>query len=220
MTDIPILMQPFSVRAILREIEQPGTGKTMTRRLAWRETKWRTFARMILGRRMVPTIWQSVQPGDRLWLRETWSDPETKRLPVYFADLTPSQQAEHKRIRKICGRLDIGERWRPSIHMPRRFSRITLVAVTTRVERVQEISPDDAVAEGCSGKKTVRQFWLFGADAARRAEILRTNAPNDYRQLWQSLHTKPGNRWGDNPEVVVVGFRPVLANIDRMAEAA
>jgi len=71
-------------------------------------------------------------PGDRLWVRETWQDIGAADRPeyVYAAD---------------------GEwsgKWRPSIHMPRWASRITLEVVSVRVDRLEDISEEDAKAEG------------------------------------------------------------------------
>lgn len=77
--------------------------------------------------------------GDRLWVRETWGyksfgDARAGK-PVYLADCDGKRQARSLR-------------WRPSIHMPRHASRLTLEVVGVRVERLQDISEVDAIAEG------------------------------------------------------------------------
>jgi hypothetical protein len=79
-------------------------------------------------------------PGDRLWVRECWADPDhdVTFTPVYRAD-----SADPHPFRK-------NQRWRSPIHMPRWASRLTLEVVSVRVERVQDISEDDAIAEGVS----------------------------------------------------------------------
>ena len=207
MTDRPIIMSGPMVRAILREIEERGTGKTMTRRLAWSGFK-REYG--VLTDTPKPTVWQKAEIGGRLWLRETFCDPEDDRRPIYRADLSPEQATECDRVNRICrGLKGIAQPWRPSIHMPRLASRLTLHVTETRKERLQDITEADAKAEGLT--MTEGGFWLPGrCDYAVWA----------FRELWDSLHDKPDALWMDNPEVVAIGFRPVLANIDRIEVAA
>ena len=85
------------------------------------------------------------EPGDRLWVRETWcqqADPITGRLidrKAYYA-------ADGVEVTHVD---DINRSpWRPSIHMPRWASRITLDVVSVRVERLHDITPGDILAEG------------------------------------------------------------------------
>lgn len=232
------------VRALLREIEQPGTGKTQMRRLAWRERRTVSAAEAdglvgsndgSLERRGwqvidspgdgietwgKPTIWQSVKPGDRLWVRETWGTG-CRPCPIngwrdgieYRADEAYLDGHDDLTLYDVNTPDDVHlddypSGWRPSIHMPRWASRITLLVTATKMERVQQISRDDAVAEGIGwqsfpgGGATVGESWIYS-----------------YGLTWQSLHTKPGTRWADNPEVVAITFRPVLANIDQCKEA-
>lgn len=82
-------------------------------------------------------------------------------------------------------------RWRPSIHMPRCASRITLEIVSVRVERLQEISEADAIAEGVGGDVTITPCF----------------AVDRYRELWESING-PGS-WDANPWVWVVEFKRV-----------
>ena len=82
--------------------------------------------------------------------------------------------------------------WRPSIHMPRWASRITLEVVSVRVERLQEISETDALAEGINGEE------LFRAQGY---------APDAFRKLWDSLNAKRGYGWAKNPYVWVIEFK-------------
>ena len=70
------------------------------------------------------------QPGDHLWVRETWR--EDGRGIVTYRATDP----------------ETAGRWKPSIHMPRRFSRIDLLIKDIRARRLQEISDRDAIAEG------------------------------------------------------------------------
>nr|WP_249178151.1 hypothetical protein [Burkholderia vietnamiensis] len=91
------------------------------------------------------------QPGDRLWVRETWQHSnhpfgpyESDCTVFYRADylddpLGPDLERSGDGIRRM---------WRPSIHMPRAAGRITLEITSVRVERMQSISEADAIAEG------------------------------------------------------------------------
>ncbi len=99
--------------------------------------------------------------------------------------------------------------WRPSIHMPRWASRITLEVLSVRVERVQEISEDDAELEGVDMHDTigwdgeVKQVYSCG-------DIIGDTAWNVFASLWDSINDKkPGHAWADNPWVWVVEFRRV-----------
>lgn len=196
MTDRPIIFSGPMVRALIEG------RKTQTRRLAWQSDPdpqaddW-------------PTIWQRVKPGDRLWVRETWDDPAGERRPIYRADLSPEQQDESDRINRICrGLKGIASPWRPSIHMPRWASRLTLVVTSTRIERLQDISDEDAEAEGCQG------YW---SHLDNRFILAREN----FGDLWDSLHgATPNANWDANPEVVALSFTAHLSNIDAMERAA
>jgi hypothetical protein len=78
-------------------------------------------------------------------------------------------------------------RWRSSIFMPRCFSRITLEIVNVRVERVQDISEADIIAEGCPNEYLLGRNW--------------------YQPLWDSINAKRGYGWDANPLVWVIEFK-------------
>lgn len=143
-------------------------------------------------------------PGDRLWVREgfvtgfdiddemgrpignrkvwyratdaglTWYDPDTEST----LDNPP---------------------WKPSIFMPRRFSRLTLTVADVRVQRVQEISRGDAMDEGCP----------FPNMATGQSPC------EWFRDLWTGLHGPAS--WGANPWVVALTFTVQHGNIDAVA---
>jgi len=87
---------------------------------------------------------------------------------------------------------------RPSIHMPRWASRLTLIVEDVRVERLQAISKEDAIAEGVT------------LQHAASSPVI------GYQTIWNLLHNNAGDRWDDNPFVVVVSFRVVRGNIDQV----
>jgi len=139
------------------------------------------------------------QPGDRLWVREAWAWSGDGAIPAF------------DRVRKgeVWFRADPertspGIRWRPSIHMPRWASRITLEVTGVRVERLQDISEADALAEGvtpnwepgCSG----RLMEALGGFSFRPAA-------SAYAELWEQINGL--GSWDANPWVWVVEFKRV-----------
>lgn len=123
-------------------------------------------------------------PGDRLWVRESfYVQPEIWALhrgpqPLdYAADVTPDQ------VEDYAGK--------PSIHMPRWASRISLEITDVRVQRVQEISDEDAIAEGYGA--------AFGPGFRYRA----------FDSLWDSIHGS--GAWERNEWVWAVTFKPIDA---------
>ena len=167
MTERPILFSAPMVRAIL------DGNKTQTRRVVKLKPDYmETFLRLPNKVACCPYG----QPGGRLWVRETFEDCESAlhSCVLYRADGgTP------------------GTKWTPSIHMPRWASRITLEITGVRVERLQDISEEDAISEGtpfpCGG-------WVGG-----------------YQKLWESIHG-PGS-WDLNPWVWVVEFKRVTPKL-------
>ena len=142
------------------------------------------------------------QPGDRLWVRETWRC----WFPL-LEDGQPQDDNWHCRYRadgleqrtdaewgsddspQECGVDTEGEKWRPSIHMPRWASRITLNIVDIRVERLWDIRTIGCLTEG---------FKLRGMNPFDRAN----NAITDFRESWDAIY----ENWDDNPWVWVIEF--------------
>ena len=224
MADIPIIMSSEMVRALLREIEAPGTGKTQTRRLAWTPHKPTDDNRILSaeiiprgyrwlrGMLVRPSNWQKVRPGDRLWVRETW------RTHAVFDDLKPTDITARSIYHCADGPAQSGK-LRPSIFMPRWASRITLDVTEARMQRVQEISPDDGESEGlwyCEEGEAAG-FWFAGPEMTGPA--WGDGTVECYARLWDSLH-KPGNRWDDNPDICAISFLPKLSNIDDAPDRA
>jgi hypothetical protein len=123
------------------------------------------------------------KPGDRLWVRETWASAWNK--PYYRAT------DELPRLAKS---------WKPSIHMSKRFSRITLEIVSVRVERVQDISDDDAIAEGCNGRHSKDEEGI-------KSELF--SPREEFSKLWDRINSARGYAWESNPWVWVIEFKRV-----------
>lgn len=107
-------------------------------------------------------------------------------------------------------------RWRPSIHMPRWASRLTLIVTDVRIQRLQEISPADARAEGVRHNNVVdprapKPLWdVPGADFGGR------HPQEAFAALWDSLNAQRGAPWSSNPWVCAVSFEARKINIDQM----
>ncbi len=132
------------------------------------------------------------KPGDRLWVRETWFC-EGREQPGqglhYRANASDADEAWFK---------EEGWKWKPSIFMPRWASRIDLEVSGVRVERVQEITRDDAMAEG------IEQHVAGGGHEYDN----RTSVQN-FAVLWDSINAKRGFGWESNPWVWVMEFRVI-----------
>lgn len=138
--------------------------------------------------------------GDRLYVRETWAiakcrdDVKIKNMPDYADPYYLATQVPDIHIGKT----------RPSIYMPRRFSRITLEITDIRVERVQDINDldslsegigwDDACPEGCDN-------GYYPGAFERPVEA--------FEFLWDSINEKRGYGWDVNPWVWVVEFKRI-----------
>lgn len=139
------------------------------------------------------------KPGDRLWVKETWCDPYDTHDAVYRADADGDFYAFT---------------WRPSIHMPRWASRITLEIIDVRVERLWDITEEDAVKEGIDkpwhphGNRLVTFYRDYSTDISRVSEgqgVL--NAKHSFMTLWDSINAKKSYKWDQNPWVWVVEFK-------------
>ena len=129
------------------------------------------------------------QPGDHLWVRETCfiNGPSKGSEVIYKADPLPNWEGEETDIR-----------WRPSIHMPRWASRIQLEITSVRVERLQDISEEQAKAEGATCELAEIDSVRLGAASTYRA---------GFQRLWQSINGPES--WDANPWVWVVEFHRI-----------
>ena len=135
--------------------------------------------------------------GDRLWVRETWAHdgPSLEAARSSNEDaMGDGSFGPYYRADRVHE--DTGLTWRPSIHMPRWASRITLEVTDVRVERLQDISEADAKLEGCKPRTA-------GNGEHGPINTYRTG----YVHLWNEING-PGS-WLDNPWVWVVCFRRI-----------
>lgn len=163
--------------------------KTQTRRVLKRDKVYNGFA---FDDPRIARACPYGQPGDRLWVRETyWQQPYSAEV-IYRAD-DPG----------------VALKWFPSIFMPRALSRITLEIVAVRVERLQAISEADAMEEGIEiDPHEAGSVRLAGGGAP----VLRTSYVTKFISLWDSINAKRGYSWASNPWVFVVSFNQVDPN--------
>ena len=135
------------------------------------------------------------EPGDVLWVRETWHTNHTRETVLYRADYPGCDPFKESECGEDCSL--VGEKWRPSIHMPRWASRITLEVTGVRVERLQEISPEDVAAEGFRPDSDEPMRDGTRLTAAGRRMV--------FAEFWDSM-AADGARWDDDPWVWVVEF--------------
>ena len=144
------------------------------------------------------------QPGDRLWVRETFCDRNNNGeqiKPLYRAD---GQEYEYG------DGWHFEAKWKPSIFMPRMYSRITLEITNVRVERLQKINNADALAEGTPGTWVENSEYPGGYEEnENKVHVF------FFRQLWDSINAKRGYSWDANPWVWVIEFRRVDQNQPR-----
>jgi hypothetical protein len=117
-------------------------------------------------------------PGDRLWVRETWQENTPPSGYIYRAD-------------DVAGHIDSG--WRPSIFMPREACRLRLEVTDVRVQRLQDISEQDAKAEGVPTRTYTDGRGFEPATLG-------------FRYLWDSINAKRA-AWDSNPWVWALTFR-------------
>ena len=187
----PVIFSSEMVRAIL------DNRKTQTRRVIkpqpdcfWtRYVDGQSYGLPAKDSRLIKCPFGEV--GDEMWVRETWmpyteeDDDSVDSLIRYRADQSflPATGELAAKFFEVDQWKNFSnpERWRPSIHMPRWASRIQLRIVNVRVERVQDMSATDAVAEGLQWKSPT--FFVYGIP-----ESVNGNPVESFRGLWDSIN--------------------------------
>lgn len=216
MSDRPILFSAPMVRALL------DGRKTQTRRvikpcddLKYKPgdilVSWPAGEFVRTGHRFRPRF----AKGDRLWVRETWqtvSLDASTTLCAYRANCDGDRftHADDGSVEIIQIR-----KWRPAIFMPRIMSRLTLTVTDVRVERLQDISEADCVAEGPPELREMRGLGrpLDGVMVVDPAQPHVGMAPRTwYRELWDTING--AGSWDENPWCVAISFSVSRRNID------
>ncbi|WP_068318983.1 hypothetical protein [Polycladidibacter hongkongensis] len=165
--------------------------------------------------------------GDLLWVRETWARIDEVECGCSEAPCQCPQLGEI-RYRATVGD-DDGRKWKPSIFMPRKYSRLTLEVTDVRAELLRDISEEDAKAEGvpewlegndgeeiychtCDGNG-VRGALSGGLGLPEIACPECDTSVKKFRNLWDTLNKKRGFGWDTNPWVSVTTFKVHQCNV-------
>ena len=216
MTDKPIIFSGPMVRALL------DGQKTQTRRILKPQPDTKNGGTIWSGTPFGPLSYngtwpdgtRSIQsvpyaPGDRLYVREALAlDGHPEPSNRYQADDAPLLWKTRDQAVWLS---EYARDVAPSIHMPRWASRLTLTVTEVRVQRLQEISTLDCIAEG------IAPDLADAMEASGRSDLAQRHAYHDtyvagYRTLWNSLHGP--DAWDANPWVVAVSFTVDRRNID------
>ncbi len=233
MTDRPIIFSAPMVRALLDgRLSQTRRvlGNTVRGRVRWNifnaEVAWSDSFVMDPGNSRWREKDNPYAPGDRLWVREAWQTGTSddgpqisyRATPDYFKidawdgedfgvgpsfneGRCPGATFSHWLPDVLA---DDGP-WRSPIHMPRWASRLTLTVTDVRVQRLQDISSADAIAEGCPP---------YANSATIDCDT--PNPRDDFKRLWNSIHGT--DAWDANPWVAAISFETHRCNIDTMEE--
>lgn len=198
MSERGMIFNAEMVRAILegrktqtrRPVKFPLIDKNMGCELAGNE---------LAGELAAHNYWNSPygKPGDRIWVRETFrvhSRATDVATLVYRASVRNSWTEQTHRVPvAVCNKQVTPDKWTPSIHMPRWASRITLEITDVRVERLRDLSEEDAKSEGIiPSAGGVLPGWEY-----------RIN----FRDLWMDIYGT--DNWEANPWVWVIEFKRV-----------
>lgn len=154
------------------------------------------------------------EPGDRLWVRETWSSDFANNYPherVWYAADNDRRHEIHvsdgvRGIYSPESHEHVPFRWRPSIHMPHWASRITLEVTGVCIERLQDISETDALAEGIR-QHDQKNGWVNECTLADGKRHFDASAYGMFQQVWADING--AESWDANPWVWVVEFKRV-----------
>lgn len=202
MTDRSIVFCGEMVRALI------AGRKTQTRRLA--QTKSGDDA-----------IWQTVLPGHRLWVKESitrfdkgtcdqhcWYRAGCNGEPFLFSTQAAAAAGKSGGEWPLLEGPSTGAPYNMSPrYMPKMFSRLTLVVVRNAPQRLQDISVDDATAEG----------WPHAASGGKDVRLRDAYPIGWFANRWNDLHGP--NAWDKNPEVIALTFTVHHVNIDDMPAA-
>lgn len=232
----PILFSGEMVRAILEG------KKTQTRRVLKRQPYqkengdlyWRVHSNheihiddFFATQNAMPGLWCPYgMPGDQLWVRETWlmldhyhwAEPDKPDYMMVNTYKQPfrngfsyraSTDEEGDEIRK-----EYGYKWKPSIHMPRRVSRLQLLIKDIRVEQLCDITELEAYYEGIDPTPCLRcdESGICPSennpceDCDGKGDH---DSRDNFRELWNQLNEKRGFGWDVNPWVWVVEFEKI-----------
>ena len=154
--------------------------------------------------RLVKGEWRIEPLGEqRLWVRETWARLDDPTATLLFGG--PARLVYKQELETAGKALPANFSWKPSIHMRRDFSRLTLDVTEVRVQRLQDITEEDAAAEGVSFDG---RWWLGAEHPVKGSPKVFSAARDAFASLWDSINIDRGS-WASNPFVWAVTFKRV-----------
>lgn len=198
MKERPLICSAWEVQAILagRKTQlmrpmkpQPKEGE----RLIWCPDVESELALELPSGRMKEVRSPLGVPGDRVWIKETWSTMKGNGIQYVYAADVPILDRDY------CN--EIGLLWRSSVHMPRHACRLVVEIEEVSVCRVQETSEADAIAEGLQTGQIVRggdvrcgmrTIWYFGTSEG-------FDPHEAFEMLWDARYAKQGYPFAGNP---------------------
>lgn len=220
----PILFNGAMVRAILSDRKtqtrrvmnpQPRPDSRCKNRMLWERPP--NFVMWTHGIHDGPNLYSPYgATGDRLWVRETFAPvggaPKTLEFP---SKLFPGEMQYSVAYRASlhgtqCADFKPADGWKPSIFMPRYWSRITLEVIAVRVERLQSMARTEARDEGCGTEEVP---WKATGRTGH-------GWTDTYAELWDSINLKRGFGWDSNPWVWVIDFARISNDQGRATSGA
>lgn len=210
MKDYPILFSTPMVQAILEG------RKTQTRRIVkGMALEW--LQPGMFAQEYVAAKENGLSPygyeGDNLWVRETFqrtfnvNSTDTGEQYLYKANPGDEEmlilQDTPKGINK----------WKPSIHMPKKACRLWLKVKSVRIERLHDISEEDAIAEGIEKYQDTSAYKSYWSDEPENPKLYEMYPVRSFYTLWQSINANRNNglyAWDENPWVWVIEFEKLI----------
>lgn len=232
MADRPILFSAPMIRALLAGTKtqtrrtlkfQPAPGISIVRKTIrpLDATPYHAFERRSVYGNYAGELDIRIKRGDRLWVKENHAIvPRTayRMSEGVHQTLRPDDDHDAAVYAAEWERSKPG-RWRPSIHMPRWASRLTLIVTDVRVERLQDITNEDCIAEGVPlhpNESAPRSGPTQDTFARKYGLISHYGA--GYQRIWEAINGK--GSWSENPWVVAYTFTVHHGNIDQIAQVS
>jgi hypothetical protein len=216
----PILFSAPMVRALLEG------RKTQTRRVI---NTSRTPKKISIddwsidGKRIGPCPY--AMHGSLLWVRETWAQVWQRKDGQCFTNCDPGKTYVGSWYEYAATSNDPPPTWRPSIHMPRKASRLTLEITDVRAQRLQDISEVDAIDEGVLTlgddwtRETFPHYWhSCKATPPGEKPPLGPSPRTRFVALWEQINGR--DSWDANPFVWALTFKVMQSNVDAVLKAA
>lgn len=234
MADRPILFSAPMIRALIAGTKtqtrralkfQPAAGISIIRKTIRPidAEPYHSFERRSVYGNYAGELDIKIKRGDRLWVREAWrcNGWATDVATIFYA------ASESDGYTTMCEQYPIAEKrplritagWRPSIHMPRWASRLTLTVTEVRVEQLQDITNEDCIAEGVPvhPNENASRVGPTRDDFDRKHGLI-SHYGAEYKRIWDSING--AGAWDTNPWVVAYTFKVQHGNIDQIAQVA